>query len=46
MDNKSGSGLGLSIVKKIVTLHDATIEVKSDETGTTFSITFLKQPAI
>jgi len=45
MRHKSGSGLGLSIVKKILTLHDASIQVESDETGTTFYITFLKQPA-
>lgn len=42
--NKSGitgSGLGLSIVKKIVDMHKGVIEVISKEgSGTTFTITF------
>lgn len=41
--HKSGSGLGLSIVKTILTLHDASIRVESDESGTTFYITFSQQ---
>ncbi|RRN69141.1 HAMP domain-containing sensor histidine kinase [Peribacillus simplex] len=37
--SKSGSGLGLSIVKKIIELHEGTISVKSElEKGTTFTI--------
>ncbi|KWW13043.1 hypothetical protein AS888_08890 [Peribacillus simplex] len=36
---KSGSGLGLSIVKKIIDMHDGSISVKSElEKGTTFTI--------
>lgn len=39
--NKSGSGLGLSIVKKIIDMHHGTIRVKSKQhEGTTFIITF------
>ena len=44
--HKSGSGLGLSIVKKVLSLHDAIIQVESDGTGTTFSIIFTKFPAM
>lgn len=37
--NTSGSGLGLSIVKKIIYMHDGTIHVKSELTkGTTITI--------
>ncbi|CAH0292481.1 Sensor histidine kinase ResE [Peribacillus sp. Bi96] len=37
--SKSGSGLGLSIVKKIIDMHDGTISVKGEpEKGTTFTI--------
>ncbi|WP_057915003.1 sensor histidine kinase [Peribacillus muralis] len=36
---KSGSGLGLSIVKRIIDMHDGSITVKSElEKGTTFTI--------
>jgi len=34
-----GSGLGLSIVKKLITLMNGDIQVVSDESGTTFNIT-------
>lgn len=36
----SGSGLGLAIVKKIVSLHDASLQVESGETGTTFTVSW------
>jgi signal transduction histidine kinase len=37
--SKSGSGLGLSIVKRIIEMHEGTISVKSElEKGTTFTI--------
>jgi PAS domain S-box-containing protein len=39
---KSGSGLGLSIVKNILTDHNANIEVYSDEQVTRFIVTFIK----
>lgn len=35
-----GTGLGLAIVKKIVEEHQATIELKTNERGTAFSICF------
>ncbi|MFP3391583.1 sensor histidine kinase [Brevibacillus sp. SIMBA_040] len=39
--NVSGNGIGLSIVKQIVDLHQGQIDVSSKpETGTTFSLTF------
>jgi signal transduction histidine kinase len=37
---KNGSGLGLSIVKNIVSEHDATLGVASDKTSTKFSVIF------
>lgn len=41
---KSGTGIGLSIVKHIIDLHDAKIEVNSKlDVGTTFTVTFLKE---
>ncbi|WP_020006572.1 sensor histidine kinase [Salinicoccus albus] len=33
-----GSGLGLSIAKKIIDLHNGTIDITSDSKGTTFTI--------
>ncbi|WP_311199177.1 ATP-binding protein [Peribacillus frigoritolerans] len=40
--SKIGSGLGLSIVKKIIEMHEGTISVKSElEKGTTFTILLL-----
>ncbi|MGN7469734.1 sensor histidine kinase [Brevibacillus sp. SAFN-007a] len=39
---KGGSGLGLSIVKKILDLHQATISVQSEQgRGTTFTVTWM-----
>lgn len=41
-----GSGLGLSIVKEIAIMHDATISIESVEpTGTRFTITFKRHEA-
>nr|WP_302659620.1 ATP-binding protein [uncultured Clostridium sp.] len=41
---KSGSGLGLSISKRIVELLNGTIECKSKkDSGTTFEVTLLQQ---
>lgn len=41
----SGSGIGLTIVKKILTLHGASIDVKSERNkGTTFTVYFDKAP--
>lgn len=38
-ENSSGYGLGLSIAKKIITMHNGSIEIsKSDHTGTTFVV--------
>ena len=37
---KSGTGLGLTIVKNTVQDHDGDITLKSDSTGTTFSLYF------
>ncbi|MBU9720938.1 MULTISPECIES: sensor histidine kinase [Bacillaceae] len=38
--SKSGTGIGLSIVKHIIDLHDTTIKVESDlDKGTTFTFT-------
>lgn len=39
-----GSGIGLTIVKKILTLHSATIDVESEEnSGTTFTVCIAKK---
>lgn len=35
---EQGEGIGLSIVKRLAELLDATVEVKSDATGTTFRV--------
>ena len=35
-----GAGLGLSIAKEIISLHNGTIEAKSENNKTTFIITF------
>ena len=37
-EKKDGNGIGLSIVKRIVQLHDGSIDVKSNEGITTFSV--------
>ncbi len=39
-EKKSGSGLGLSIVKNILTDHNATIDVYSDDEITRFTVSF------
>lgn len=36
--NVGGTGLGLSIVKKIIELHSGSINVRSNENGTTFTV--------
>ena len=42
-----GSGIGLTIVKKILTLHSATIDVESKENkGTTFTVCIRKNSKI
>lgn len=38
-----GSGLGLSITKDIIQMHDGTITVKSDLSGTLFQVTLKKE---
>ena len=40
---KSGSGLGLSIVKNVIELHNAKVVVNSNEERTQFKITFKKE---
>ncbi|MGO4936151.1 sensor histidine kinase [Fundicoccus sp. Sow4_H7] len=44
--NKEGSGIGLSIVKSIVQLHNGNIQVESDNQCTTFTVTLNKYPYI
>ena len=41
--NRSGSGLGLSIVKNVLEEHNAKIDLFSNETRTRFKITFKKE---
>ncbi|MED5224300.1 sensor histidine kinase [Bacillus safensis] len=41
--NKEGMGLGLSIVQEVLSYHDASIEVESNEEGTTFTTIFPKE---
>jgi len=41
--NRSGSGLGLSIVKNVLEEHNAKIDLFSNETQTRFKITFKKE---
>ena len=41
--NRSGSGLGLSIVKNVLEEHDAKIDVFSNATKTRFKVTFKKE---
>ncbi len=36
--DRKGSGLGLSITKKIIDLHNGSIQLKEDQKGTTFEI--------
>jgi signal transduction histidine kinase len=36
----SGSGMGLDIVKRIIDRHQASVRLDSDETGTTFTLSF------
>jgi signal transduction histidine kinase len=43
---KNGSGLGLSIVNKILEEHEASIDVSSDDTLTRFEISFPKSQYI